>query len=146
MTVRKINPIRFIIYFFWLSVRIVRSAVYVSRIALLDNELVDPSVVWFRADYDNPAACSMLAGSISLRPGTLMTKYTSDGIFSVHTLTRELRENLLDGSMQVKVAWLYGDAVDFRLLGPDEIPGQKASGGAGRKKKRNRRKKKIYAE
>ena len=108
-----VNIFRFIGYFAWLLVQIAKSAIYVARVSVFDRSKVDPSIAWFRADYDDPAAVSMLANSITLTPGTITIDITDDGIFSVHALTQELREGLLDGSMQAKVAWLYGETIDF---------------------------------
>ena len=111
-----VNIPRFIGYFAWLLVQITKSAVYVARISVLRRSEVDPSIAWFKADYDNPAARAMLANSITLTPGTITIDITDDGIFSVHALTRELREGLLDGSMQAKVAWLYVEEIDYKPL------------------------------
>ena len=63
----------------------------------------------------------MLANSITLTPGTITIDITDDGIFSVHALTRELREGLLDGSMQAKVAWLYGETIEFTPVDEKEV-------------------------
>lgn len=116
-----VNIFRFIGYFAWLLVQIAKSAIYVARISLFDRKKVDPSVTWFRADYDNPAALSMLANSITLTPGTITIDITDEGVFSVHALTGELREGLLDGSMQAKVAWLYGETIEFCPVDEKEV-------------------------
>lgn len=116
-----VNIFRFIGYFAWLLVQIAKSAIYVARISLFDRSKVDPSIAWFKADYDDPAALSMLANSITLTPGTITIDITDDGIFSVHALTRELREGLLDGSMQAKVAWLYGETIEFTPVDEKEV-------------------------
>jgi multicomponent Na+:H+ antiporter subunit E len=63
----------------------------------------------------------MLANSITLTPGTITIDITDDGIFSVHALTQELREGLLDGSMQAKVAWLYGETIDFSPVDEKDV-------------------------
>ena len=91
-----------------------------KKVSVFMRDKVDPSIAWFRADYDNPAARAMLANSITLTPGTITIDIMEDGTFSVHTLTRELREGLLDGSMQAKVAWLYGESIDFIPLTVEE--------------------------
>ena len=62
----------------------------------------------------------MLANSITLTPGTITIDITEDGVYSVHALTEELREGLLDGSMQAKVAWLYGETRDFAQLSEED--------------------------
>lgn len=116
----EVNIFRFIAYFAWLLVQIAKSAIYVARISLFRRSEVDPSIAWFRADYDNPAARAMLANSITLTPGTITIDITEDGVYSVHALTASLREGLLDGSMQAKVAWLYGESIDFAPLEESE--------------------------
>jgi multicomponent Na+:H+ antiporter subunit E len=117
----NVNIFRFIGYFAWLLVQIAKSAVYVARVSVFDRGKVDPTISWFRADYDNPAARAMLANSITLTPGTITIDITDDGIFSVHALTQELREGLLDGSMQAKVAWLYGETIDFSPVDEKDV-------------------------
>ena len=108
-----VNIPKFIMYFTWLLVQIAKSAIYVARVSVFRTSEVEPSIAWFRAAYDNPAARAMLANSITLTPGTITVDISEDGIFSVHALTQELREGLLDGSMQAKVAWLYGEQIEF---------------------------------
>jgi multicomponent Na+:H+ antiporter subunit E len=117
----KVNPIRFIVYFIWLMWQIAKSAFYVARISLFGRSLVRSSIAWFRADYDNPAARAMLANSITLTPGTITIDITEDGLYSVHALTDEIREGLLDGSMQAKVAWLYGESINFEPVDEKDI-------------------------
>lgn len=123
----KVNPIRFIVYFIWLMWQIAKSAFYVARISLFGRSLVRSSIAWFRADYDNPAARAMLANSITLTPGTITIDITEDGLYSVHALTDEIREGLLDGSMQAKVAWLYGESINFEPVDEKDITAAPAS-------------------
>lgn len=124
----SVNPIRFLIYFIWLLWQIVKSAIYVSGLVLKGIRADEPSIAWFRADYDNPAARALLANSITLTPGTITVDITPDGIYSVHALNDELKEGLLDGSMQGKVAWVYGESINFGPVDPEEA--QKELAGA----------------
>ena len=140
-----IDPLRGLVYYLWLILQIIKSAIYVSRVALSGMKDVDPSIVWFKAYYDNPAARTLLANSITLTPGTITIDITDDGIYSVHALTRELCEGVLDGSMQAKVAWAYGETIDFRPV--EAVTGSPRSGSGqsrkvrtdGKAKKRIRR-------
>lgn len=116
------NPFKMAAYFCWLLVQVIKSALYVSRIALSDRSKVEPSIAWFRADYDSPFARALLANSITLTPGTITIDITDDGIYSVHALTNELREGLLDGSMQARVARTFGEEIEFRALSDGEVP------------------------
>ena len=125
----EVSLFRTVSYLLWLIVQIAKSAVYVAGISLSDKSEVDPSVVFFRADYDSPYARAMLANSITLTPGTITIDITDDGVYSVHALTRELREGLLDGSMQQKVAHAFGEKIDFMPLDEDDffaLAGQRA--------------------
>ena len=110
-----INYFKLIAYMLWLLVQIIKSAWYVSIVTVKKINEMDPMVVWFKVDYDNPIAVSMLANSITLTPGTI-TIDIIDGVFSVHALTRETATGLLDGSMQKKVAWLFGEKINYVSL------------------------------
>lgn len=120
--VAAVNPVKGIYYFFWLIVQIIKSALYVAKVALFRMDELDPSIAWFRADYDSPAASALLANSITLTPGTVTIDISEDGIYSVHALTGQLRGGLLDGSMQQKIAWLYGEEIHFEIVETYEIP------------------------
>ena len=116
------DPFKIIAYLLWLLVQIAKSAAYVSKISLLNRDKVDMSVAYFKADYDSPFARAMLANSITLTPGTITIDITDEGIYSVHALTQELREGLLDGSMQQKVAWAFGEVIDFYPVEAEDLP------------------------
>lgn len=126
---------RVISYLIWLIVQIAKSAVYVAGISLSDKSKVDPSIAFFRADYDSPYARALLANSITLTPGTITIDITDDGVYSVHALTRELREGLLDGSMQQKVADTFCEKIDFMPLDEDDVF---AAAGTGAKSEEHR--------
>ena len=115
------NYLRMILYFFWLLWQIICSAWYVSKVILFHREEVQPGVVWFKADYDNPVARALLANSITLTPGTITIDMFDDGVYSVHGLTKEVMEGVLDGSMQAQIAKVFGETIDFRPLDKTEI-------------------------
>lgn len=116
------NYWRMLLYFFWLMWQIILSAWYVSKVIVKHEEEVQPGVVWFKADYDNPVARSLLANSITLTPGTITIDIFDDGVYSVHGLTKEVMDGVLDGSMQNKIAAVFGETIDFRPLEVHEIP------------------------
>ena len=126
--VAAVNPVKAVLYFAWLIIQIIRSALYVSKVALFGMDMIDPSIAWFRADYDSPAARALLANSITLTPGTITIDISEDGIYSVHALTKELREGLLDGSMQQRVARLYGETINFEVIETYEEPEKNSEG------------------
>lgn len=113
------NLIRMIPYAFWLFKEIVKSSLHVSR-AVINPDMVDASVLWFKADYDNPLARAVLANSITLTPGTITIDIFEDGIYSVNAVTKASRDELLDGTMQHKVAWVFGEEIDYKVLGVED--------------------------
>ena len=65
-------------------------------------------------------ASVMLANSITLTPGTVTLNVTDDGLYEIHALTKGAAEGVLDGSMQKKVADLYGEKFDFAVVESEE--------------------------
>lgn len=116
----NVNYLKFIAYFFWLIKEIIVCALTVSKQVL--NGKINPQIVWFKADYDNPAARALLANSITLTPGTVTIDISDDGVFSVHALDDGAAEGLLAGGMQKKIADLYGETIDLRPLTTVEVP------------------------
>lgn len=116
-----VNPIRLLIYFLWLLKEIVKSSFSVTWNVYRGTKSLHPQIVWFRANYDNPAARALLANSITLTPGTVTVDILEDGTYSVHALTEESKAGLLDGTMQGKVARLFGETIDFRVLDVEEV-------------------------
>lgn len=119
------NLPRFFSYFFWLLWQIILAAWDISKVTLFHREDIQPRTVWFKVEYDNPLAISMLANSITLTPGTI-TIDVIDGIFAVHALTQNTADGILDGSMQAKVAWLYGEPADCKVINVERKEGQNA--------------------
>ena len=70
------NYLKLLIYFLWLIKEVVKSAVDVTGIILTSNDKIDPLVVWFKADYDNPAARAILAKSPSIYMTVAFFLYT----------------------------------------------------------------------
>ena len=110
------NYPKLIIYFLWLIKEVVKSAIDVSKIALSSKMKIEPLVVWFKADYDNPVARAILANSITLTPGTVTIDIYDSGVFSVHALNRDFAEGLLAGDMQKRIAKLYGETIDYKVI------------------------------
>ena len=116
--VLNVNYFKFFIYFLWLVKEIIKAAIYVSKISLFKAKKINPQVVWFKADYDNPVAAALLANSITLTPGTITVDIFDNGIFSVHALDDSLAEGVLSGDMQARVAKVYGETINFEKLDP----------------------------
>lgn len=111
---------KFIVYFLWLMWQLVLANIDVL-LATTSQELeIDPKVVRFYFKVDNPMASVMLANSITLTPGTVTLNVTDDGLYEIHALTKGAAEGVLDGSMQKKVADLYGEKFDFAVVESEE--------------------------
>lgn len=112
---------KFIVYFLWLMWQLVLANIDVL-LATTSQELeIDPKVVRFYFKVDNPMASVMLANSITLTPGTVTLNVTDDGLYEIHALTKGAAEGVLDGSMQKKVADLYGEKFDFAVVESEEL-------------------------
>ena len=111
---------KLIVYFLWLMWQLVLANIDVL-LATTSQELeIDPKVVRFYFKVDNPMASVMLANSITLTPGTVTLNVTDDGMYEIHALTKGAAEGVLDGSMQKKVADLYGEKFDFAVVESEE--------------------------
>ena len=107
---------KFIMYFFWLMWQLVLANIDVLLATTAQELDIDPKVVRFYFRADNPMASVVLANSITLTPGTVTINVTDDGLYEIHALTRGAAAGVLDGSMQKKVADLYGEKFDFASL------------------------------
>ena len=111
---------KFIMYFFWLMWQLVLANVDVLLATTAQELDIDPKVVRFYFRADNPMASVVLANSITLTPGTVTINVTDDGLYEIHALTRGAAAGVLDGSMQKKVAALYGEKFDFAVAEGEE--------------------------
>lgn len=109
-------PLRIVPYFFWILKEIILAAWDVSKTIVFHQDQIDSAFVRFKADYDNPVARSTLTDSITLTPGTITVNVDADGIYTVHGLTQAARDSLLEGTMQKKVAWTFGEEIDYQPL------------------------------
>ena len=111
---------KFIMYFFWLMWQLVLANIDVLLATTAQELDIDPKVVRFYFRADNPMASVVLANSITLTPGTVTINVTDDGLYEIHALTRGAAAGVLDGSMQKKVADLYGEKFDFAVVEGEE--------------------------
>lgn len=109
------NPVKIFVYFIWLVKEIILSALTVAKV-VINPKKMQPQLVWFKADYDNPAARALLANSITLTPGTITVDIYDDGVYSCHCLTDDTKEGLLSGIMQEKVAKIFGEKIDYGIV------------------------------
>ena len=111
---------KFIMYFFWLMWQLVLANIDVLLATTAQELDIDPKVVRFYFRADNPMASVVLANSITLTPGTVTINVTDDGLYEIHALTKGAAAGVLDGSMQKKVAVLYGEKFDFAVAEGEE--------------------------
>ncbi len=111
---------KFIKYALWLLWQLVLANIDVARATTNQNLEIDPKVVRFYFRTENPMAEVVLADSITLTPGTVTLNVTDDGLFEIHALTVGAAAGVLDGSMQKKVAELFGEKLDFAVAESEE--------------------------
>ena len=111
-----IHPLKFVAYIVWLLWQLILANIDVIRATVRPEVEIDPCVVRFRYQTDNPMARVVLANSITLTPGTVTMNVTDDGVYEVHALTVGAADGLRSGDMQRKVAWLYGEPCTFTML------------------------------
>lgn len=111
-----INWIKFGVYIVWLIKEIVKASWDVSKVVMFKRDTLNPHIVWFKADYDHPSARALLANSITLTPGTITVDIFDDGVYSIHALTDGAAEGVLDGSMQQRIAKLFGETIDYKVI------------------------------
>ena len=115
-----VSIFKFVGYFFWLMWQLVLANIDVLLATTSQELRIDPKVVRFYFKVDNPMAAVMLANSITLTPGTVTLNVTDDGLYEIHALTPGAASGVLDGSMQTKVAELYGEKFDFAVAESEE--------------------------
>jgi len=96
-------------YWVWLFTEIAKSSINVAKIVMSPKMKMHPQLVEFDCWYQNPIATSVLINSIILTPGTVTVEVKDDKHFIVHALTDEAALGLLDGTMQRKIAELFGE-------------------------------------
>lgn len=98
-------------YWVWLFIEIAKASVDVAKIVLSPKieEKMNPQIIEFDCWYKNPIATSVLINSIILTPGTVTVEITDEKHFVVHALTDDAANGLLEGTMQRKIAELFGE-------------------------------------
>lgn len=99
----------FIVYLFWLLKEIIKAALDVTKIVISPSMKIQPQLIEFDYEYKNPVAKALLTNSIILTPGTVTVDIRDGKTFVVHALTDAAAEGLLEGTMQRKVAEVFGE-------------------------------------
>ena len=98
---------RIVLYWGWLTIQILVSALTVTRIVLSPRLRIDPVLETVPSSQTSDLGKVIFANSITLTPGTLTTSVTTDGI-EVHALTRRGMDQLKEGDMDRRVTAVEG--------------------------------------
>lgn len=100
---------RALLYLGWLGWQMLLATWQVGRVIVSPAmlEKIDPKLVRFRSRQPQAVARVVLGNSITLTPGTLTVEVEED-VFLVHALTRDSADSLREGTMQRKVAGVFG--------------------------------------
>lgn len=104
---------RALVYWPWLVVEIIKSALRVARIILDPRLPISPRMARVAALQKTGAGLTTYANSITLTPGTV-TVEANEGSATlwVHALERSSAEGFADDEMNRRVAWLEGSRRD----------------------------------
>jgi multicomponent Na+:H+ antiporter subunit E len=97
-----------IAYPFWLAWQILLANLQVAWIVINPRMPIDPVLLRFRCGMKDDLSRVVLGNSITLTPGTFTLRITDDE-FLVHAIHPGLAQGLLDGSMQRRVASVFGE-------------------------------------
>ena len=111
----RVNILNLCAYVIWLLKEIFFSGLEVTRMVFKRSD-IQPRIVYFRMDYENPAAAALLATSITLTPGTITLDISDSGVYEVYALNARCAEELLKGAMQNRVKRLYNENCDYLAL------------------------------
>jgi multicomponent Na+:H+ antiporter subunit E len=98
--------LRLFLYLPYLIWEIIVANFQVAYVVLHPDLPIDPSVEKFEAAVWGGAAVTTLANSITLTPGTLTVEADGRRLY-VHTLTRAARDDLLEGSLERAVRFVF---------------------------------------
>jgi multicomponent Na+:H+ antiporter subunit E len=99
--------LRYLPYWPWLIVEIIKSSLDVSRRVLSPKMPVSPTVFEVRSSQQTAVGRAVLANSITLTPGTV-TMDVEGSRLRVHALSREAVDHLLEGEMDRRVTRAEG--------------------------------------
>ena len=99
---------RFIKYLPWLLMEIIKANIDLVYLTLSPSMPIDPLIIKIRTSIRSDLNKTVLANSITLTPGTVTMNVTKDGEFTVHAISQEAAQSLLDGHMPNKVIAVEG--------------------------------------
>lgn len=99
---------RYLPYWPWLAVEIVKSSMDVARRVLSPSMPISPTVVEVRSSQRTAVGRVVFANSITLTPGTVTMDVDGERL-RVHALSREAVDDLLEGEMDRRVTRAEGN-------------------------------------
>lgn len=111
--------LRWLIYVPILLWEIAKANIHVAYVVLHPRLPIDPGIVRFRPALRHGLPVTTLANSITLTPGTL-TVDVRERDFFVHHLTASSREDLLEGTLERLVRFVFYGRSYARLPSPPE--------------------------
>jgi len=99
---------RFMAYLPWLMLEIAKANVDLVYRTLSPSMPIDPLIIKISPAIRTDLNKTVLANSITLTPGTVTMNVTKDGEFTVHAISQEAAQSLLDGHMPNKVIAVEG--------------------------------------
>lgn len=101
-------PVRLPLHLLRLAGEVVFAALHVARLVLDPRLPVAPRLLRLETGLRSPAARISFALSLTLTPGTLAVDL-EDGTFLVHCLDEASARRLLDGALERRIAWVFGE-------------------------------------
>jgi multicomponent Na+:H+ antiporter subunit E len=123
-----VQLLRMLVYAPYLLWEIAKANLHIAYVVLHPSLPIDPEMVEFDAAVWSPLPVTTLANSITLTPGTLTVDATRRH-FTVHTLTKSSREDLLEGGLERAVRFVYYGRRAARIANPASRGEDGASGG-----------------
>lgn len=99
--------VRLLLYLPWLIWEIIKANIDVTMIILSPRMRLSPKVFEVEAFQKSELAQTIYANSITLTPGTVSID-VKDGVITVHAITEEMAQGLIDSDMDQRAAVLEG--------------------------------------
>jgi multicomponent Na+:H+ antiporter subunit E len=120
-TARALRGCLYVPYLLW---EVAKANLAVAAIVLHPRLPLDPKLVSYRSNLDGELALTTFANSVTLTPGTLTVDVDAEsGDLLVHTLTARSRADLLDGSLERAVRFVFADRGTPTDEGSTRVPG-----------------------
>jgi multisubunit Na+/H+ antiporter MnhE subunit len=102
--------VRWCLYVPYLLWEVAKANLAIAAIVLHPRLPIDPKLVSYPTSLRGELALTTFANSVTLTPGTLTVDVENDGSLLVHTLTDDSRADLLEGSLERAVQFVFGGA------------------------------------